>query len=104
MPRRKLQSVLVPFIITTPTSQSLEDDRKLIRSHVMRGKNCKKPKKEPPRLISGGTKENDVSSSMDQSLSVSVKVGGEFSFIPVTSEITPKMLETLWSRKKPLIA
>ncbi|KIX03867.1 uncharacterized protein Z518_07420 [Rhinocladiella mackenziei CBS 650.93] len=86
----------IPFIVTTPARQSVEEKRKLIRSHVMRGKNRKKRPLRPPSWIGGGKVNDAVNIRRQNVLSTPAKVGGELSFTAFSAEMGSDMLETIW--------
>lgn len=100
MPRATPSSDTIPFIVTTPARQSVEEKRKLIRSHVMRGKNRKKPRSMPPSWTSSAHPNLSVSRRKDYTLSIPVKVGGGFSFPASSVELPPDVLESIWKRKQ----
>ncbi|KAF2498479.1 hypothetical protein BU16DRAFT_536502 [Lophium mytilinum] len=88
------------FIVTTPAKQSVEEKRKLIRSHVMRGKNRKMLPTRPRSWIDGD-KANDRELLKEGTyVSVPANVGGLFSFTAFSAEISPDMLEAIWELKR----
>ncbi|KAF4463814.1 hypothetical protein FALBO_9364 [Fusarium albosuccineum] len=86
------------FIITTPSAPSVEARRKTIRSHVMRGKNREKPPPRPSSWTSSGEDEKDGA------LSITPKVGGEFSFTPIPDELGPEVMETVRRLRRATVA
>jgi hypothetical protein len=93
----------IPFIVTTPARQSVEEQRQLIRSHVMRGKNRKKPHLAGPSWINGdGLNDSHTLTRQDENvpaISIPAKVGGEFFFPACPVEMCPATLESIWRRK-----
>jgi len=89
----------IPFIVTTPARQSVEEKRKLIRSHVMRGKNRTKPLRSRS-WISGGKANDTFDTKNENALCIPAKVGGEFSLTAFPTEISPDVLETIWNCKR----
>ncbi|KAI5457499.1 hypothetical protein BGZ63DRAFT_79872 [Mariannaea sp. PMI_226] len=87
------------FVVTTPASQSVEEQRQLIRSHVMRGRNRKKPPSRPPSWIDGRGVETQGAVIKRNTCSLSAKIGGEFSFAPPLAEFSPELLGTAWDLK-----
>lgn len=87
-----------PFIVTTPTNQSVENGRKFIRSHAMRGKNRKRPPPRPASWING-TYLGSESSLKENQLSVPARVGHEFSCIACPPELSPALLDIIWKCK-----
>jgi hypothetical protein len=73
----------------------VEERRKLIRSHVMRGKNHKKRPSRPQSWINNSEANDEYKANEENAFSVPVKMGGEFSFTAVSLEISPDMLETI---------
>ena len=76
-----MPSVVLPFIVLTDKRDVDADTRKLIRSHVMRGKNKgKAPKKGPKGLLPASDKADALCSSMIGRLKTNY--GGSESSIP----------------------
>ncbi|KAI6083333.1 hypothetical protein F4821DRAFT_194566 [Hypoxylon rubiginosum] len=88
-----------PFIVTTPTNQSVENGRKFIRSHAMRGKNRKRPPPRPASWING-TYLGSESSLKENQLSVPARVGHEFSCIACPPELSPALLDIIWKFRR----
>ncbi|KAJ4229148.1 hypothetical protein NW759_003871 [Fusarium solani] len=93
MPTFPSSSDKLPFIVTTPNMQSVEANRRTIRSHAMRGRNRKKRPIRPPSWINGGKAETSGNPNLGQAFSIMPKVGGEFSFTAVPEDLGPAMLE-----------
>ncbi|KAM5371225.1 hypothetical protein ACJZ2D_008145 [Fusarium nematophilum] len=88
----------MPFIVTTLTTPSVEAKRKTIRSHVMRGKNRKRPPPRPSSWIDSeqATTPSGLQTKIAISMSsIAPKVGGEFSFTAISAELGPEMLDTV---------
>ena len=90
----------IPFIITTPVMQSVEEKRKFIRSHVMRGKNCRKMPLRPQSRVGSGKINEKVHTNREYALAIPAKVGDECSLTPLSAELTPDVLATIWRRKQ----
>jgi hypothetical protein len=88
----------IPFIVITPQRQSVENRRKLIRSHVMRGRNRKKRPAKPPSWINGNEAKAKFDATQENAVVIPAKVGGEFSLAAIPAEISPDMLEPIWKR------
>ncbi|KAI0168598.1 hypothetical protein BJ166DRAFT_260090 [Pestalotiopsis sp. NC0098] len=90
----------LPFVITSgPTGSTTTDagQRRMIRNHVMRGKNRKKRPKRPVIIgpawwIHGG---NETPLPHSDTLSLPMKVGGEFSLTSFSADMTPTTLATI---------
>jgi hypothetical protein len=101
----KMESTRLPsdaalFIVMTPSAPSIELNRKIIRSHVMRGKNRKKP---PPRPAPWINKEDTSTPSTrfgNHALSIAPRVGGDFSFTAAPADLGPQFLAIVWKRKQ----
>jgi hypothetical protein len=100
MPNPTAPGGVTPWIITTPARQSVEEERTLIRSHVMRGKNRKKPPPRPVSWIPGNRANEATPMNPEYNLSIPVNVGGEFSFSVSSAEVGPDMLKTMWIRER----
>ncbi|ETS76532.1 hypothetical protein PFICI_11919 [Pestalotiopsis fici W106-1] len=87
----------LPFVITHATSRTIESSqRKLIRSHVMRGKNRKKSRpSQPASSSSSWTDQNGEPGRYHGSGYLPMKVGGEFSLMRFAAEMTPQTLDTI---------
>ncbi|KAI2611908.1 hypothetical protein GGR54DRAFT_334491 [Hypoxylon sp. NC1633] len=90
----------LPFINITPTKQSAGEKRKVIRSHVMRGKNRKKPPPRPLSWIDSCQAGNVINNSKDNYTSIPGKIGGEFSLTPFSAEINSGMIDTMLKLKE----
>ncbi|KAI0160843.1 hypothetical protein GGR52DRAFT_148908 [Hypoxylon sp. FL1284] len=88
------------FIVTTPTKQSVEGERKHIRSRVMRGKNCKKLPSRPSSWITGNSTPTGTTSSTRitnaATLSIPAKVGHGLSCAAFPAEMSPGLLDLIW--------
>lgn len=100
MPTFPSTSDELPFIVTTPNMQSVEANRRTIRSHAMRGRNRKKRPIRPPSWINRGKSETSGHPNLGQAFSIMSKVGGEFSFTAVPEDLGPELLEIVWKREK----
>ncbi|KAK9771095.1 putative Transcription factor domain-containing protein [Seiridium cardinale] len=85
----------IPFIISNPAKGSNDEERKLIRSHVMRGKNRKKIPPRPSSWINGRADCHEGDLWKNRLSYAPTKVGGEFSLTPFSAEMTPRTLETI---------
>ncbi|KAK6079207.1 hypothetical protein SCUP234_05760 [Seiridium cupressi] len=85
----------IPFIISNPTKRCNDEERKLIRSHVMRGKNRKKIPPRPSSWINGRADCHEGDLWKNRLSYAPTKVGGEFSLTPFSAEMTPRTLETI---------
>ncbi|KAF4953423.1 hypothetical protein FSARC_12392 [Fusarium sarcochroum] len=85
-----------PFIVVTPSAPSLESSRKTIRSHVMRGKNRKKPPPRPAPWINKNNKATSRTHFDNHILPITPKVGGDFSFTAAPVELGPQILTIIW--------
>ncbi|KAF2806033.1 uncharacterized protein BDZ99DRAFT_501563 [Mytilinidion resinicola] len=90
----------ISFIVSTPARQSVEEKRKLIRSHVMRGKNRKMLPTRPPSWIDANKANDRKHPKQGLDLCVPANVGGQFSFTAFSAEISPDMLEAIWELKR----
>ncbi|TRX89909.1 hypothetical protein FHL15_009181 [Xylaria flabelliformis] len=83
-----------PFIVTTPDDRSGDGKRRLVRSHVMRGKNLKRRPSRPPSCIS--VHPGDVNPSSTRK-DPSILAGGcEVSYeIRSSTDLDPHTLETM---------
>ncbi|KAH8679358.1 hypothetical protein BGZ61DRAFT_457085 [Ilyonectria robusta] len=92
-----------PFIVTTPASQSFEGKRNVIRRHVMRGKNRKKPPSRPPSWMNSSKPRNTDNVDKEKRVSIPPKVGNDFSLAAFSAEIGPGMLEDIWKLKHAMV-
>ncbi|KAI0380590.1 hypothetical protein F5Y04DRAFT_257035 [Hypomontagnella monticulosa] len=83
------------FIVTTPADQSVEANRRLIRSHVMRGKNRKKLPPKPPSWINGIQGYEEDHMNRGHSFPIPNKVGGELSLTHFSSKISPATFDAI---------
>jgi hypothetical protein len=91
------QEDAMPFIVLTSKGQAVGDERKLIRSRVMRGKNRKKTPTRPASWINIGFVGDTAGSRQGPPpLSIPSKIGGEFSLTLVADEMSPAVLEIVW--------
>lgn len=78
------------FIVTTPGQSCPREARKLIRSHVMRGKNRKKPPTKPLSWINGGNRptcQDTTPSQITAKPHLYARVGHDFSFTLLGDEL-----------------
>ncbi|OTB15764.1 hypothetical protein K445DRAFT_22083 [Daldinia sp. EC12] len=80
------------FIVNTPARQLVEENRRTIRSHVMRGKNRKRLPSKPSSWVNGGQ-------LMRVNTPIPLKVGGELSLTALSNEISPILFETIGKLK-----
>ncbi|XXG98038.1 hypothetical protein Hte_004355 [Hypoxylon texense] len=88
-----------PFIVTTPTRQSVEEKRKFIRSYAMRGKNRKRPLPRPASWINGSRRGDETSTNKENTFSIPAKVGHDFSCAAIPAEVSPALLDVIWKCK-----
>lgn len=88
------------WIVTTPERQSVEVERKQIRSHAKRGKGCKKMPLRPLSWISGCKLNSPVELGTENALSIPRDVGRECCFTVFSVEIGPEIVESMWKRKR----
>ncbi|KAI1751545.1 hypothetical protein F4782DRAFT_540820 [Xylaria castorea] len=84
-----------PFIVTTPEDRSGDGKRKLVRSHVMRGKNQKRRPLRPPSCISGHPGYVNPSSSMTKNSSIPAGVCEVSYEMKFPTELDPQILDTI---------
>ncbi|KAI8962997.1 hypothetical protein F5Y11DRAFT_173086 [Daldinia sp. FL1419] len=87
------------FIINTPSKRSIGEDRKIIRSHVMRGKNRKRLPSRPTSWINSTQLKHSDGVNTRNSTPVPPKVGGELSFIRFPGEIDSAVFGNIWKLK-----
>ncbi|KAI0844415.1 hypothetical protein F5Y00DRAFT_274033 [Daldinia vernicosa] len=89
MSKSRPSGITTTFIINTPAEQSIEENRKTIRSHVMRGKNRKKLPPRPPSWINGKQLQdlNRIRNAPTVPLTT------------ISGEISPAVFETIWKLK-----
>ncbi|XDG10206.1 hypothetical protein ABKA04_009821 [Annulohypoxylon sp. FPYF3050] len=78
----------MPFIITGLTEISVKEQRKLIRSHVMRGKNRKALPSKPPSWINYLGVEDGIVTEKNP-FPIPNRVGGDLSLANLSAEISP---------------
>ncbi|KAI0892599.1 hypothetical protein F4806DRAFT_237055 [Annulohypoxylon nitens] len=89
----------MPFIITGSTGISVKEQRKLIRSHVMRGKNRKALPSKPPSWINYlGVEDGPITEN--NPFPIPNRVGGDLSLANLSAEISPAVFRGIMRLKE----
>ncbi|KAI8945525.1 hypothetical protein F4801DRAFT_568074 [Xylaria longipes] len=84
-----------PFIVTTPEDRYANGKRKLVRSHVMRGRNQKRRPSRPPSCISGHPGHVNPSPSMRKVPSISAGVCEVSYELKLPADLDPYTLDII---------
>lgn len=95
MQNRAASDGTMPFIITTPSLRTVKEKRKLIRSHVMWGKNLKKRPQTLASCILDARLGREHEVTQEIPLFIPDRVGDEFSLTHWSTEMTTTTLEII---------